>query len=461
MGGPYCFSLAGFTCLAANMIGRGEFRRRLLDRTLRYAGRALDPSIHVALVADGRFILTKAGQAATITAANLLARMTEVVVLDFPDTSVVAGLPWTGQSLKSVITAMIKGANPFAVVMCDTAPARAYQVNLGAHQGKWLAHGVGWNAYVGPSPSPLIEYPDDNIFGAVFAAVYAIEKLFEGPFPSTVEPIVIDTLNWAASLNSEAPPWKETELGEIWFVGTGSVGSAIAYFLALAGAKFSATLFDMDIVKVENLDRSPVFLAEEADTVMKVDSVSRFLSGFGLSSTAVPKAFDEVIPWRNREPGPPDILFSAANERDVRFVIESHFPPMQFYGTTGQNWQAAVLRHLPPSDPCSCCLFPPDRPTETDCAKGAVPTGPETKPVDASLPFLSFAAGLMAAAEAIKVGLPGFPYSANRVLFYPRSDEPIHQVPLQAREGCVCTDRSRAVHKAVVKHTRFGILYDF
>ena len=48
---------------------------------------------------------------------------------------------------------------------------------------------------------------------------------------------------------------------------------------------------------------------------------------------------------------------SAANERNVRAVIESGFPPLQIYGTTGRNWQAAVIRHMPLEDPCSCCLF--------------------------------------------------------------------------------------------------------
>ncbi|MGA9671374.1 MAG: hypothetical protein WBQ94_19335 [Terracidiphilus sp.] len=46
----------------------------------------------------------------------------------------------------------------------------------------------------------------------------------------------------------------------------------------------------------------------------------------------------------------------------------------------------------------------------------AVPTGEET--VDAALPFLSFAAGLMAAAEILKTTIPGYPFSPNRTTLY-------------------------------------------
>jgi hypothetical protein len=122
----------------------------------------------------------------------------------------------------------------------------------------------------------------------------------------------------------------------------------------------------------------------------------------------VDTTLDKSDLWLSREAGTPDLVIATANERDVRSLIERSAPPLQIYGTTGANWEASVVRHVPLVDPCSCCLFPPD-PQElpTICASGGAtsPTGEEM--VDASLPFLSFAAGLMAAAEILKASLPG------------------------------------------------------
>src|SRR5205807_10596227 len=102
----------------------------------------------------------------------------------------------------------------------------------------------------------------------------------------------------------------------------------------------------------------------------------------------------------------------AANEDNVRFQIESDMPPVQVYGTTGKNWQASVVRHIPMRDPCSLCLFP-DRGPELAmaCATGTVVSPVDGKQVDAAQPFISFAAGLMAAAEILKLGLRGYPFA--------------------------------------------------
>jgi hypothetical protein len=434
---------------------------------MRYAGRTLDPSVVIALTADEGFARTNAGQAAIITAANLLGRMTESIALAFDDVELAPGMPWHGGSLRDFVRNTIMDANPFAKVTVGEEPPGSYRLHLGRSGAPWVAHGCAWLAYVGPAPSPLPEPENDCIFGAVFAAIFAIAKLFEAPFPKDVGRLVIDTFLWETPTQLRPHEWRAPALGQAWFVGAGSVGSAIAYFLALAGGKFEPTIVDMDVVKIENLDRSPVFLAEEAlaqgtdDEVYKVDSLASFLRSAGIEARTHRRALNEVDCWLNRQPGPPDIVFAAANERNVRYVIEAGMPPIQIYGTTGQNWQASMVRHVPSRDPCSCCLFPPEMPADTACGSGKVTPADGSGQVDAALPFLSFAAGMMAAAEACKLSLSAYPFSDNRVLLYTRSDDPIHAAPLTHRPGCLCSDRSRSVHKAVVAGTRFSGLCTF
>jgi hypothetical protein len=81
--------------------------------------------------------------------------------------------------------------------------------------------------------------------------------------------------------------------------------------------------------------------------------------------------------------------------------------------------------------------------------------------VDAALPFLSFAAGAMAAAEILKLGLPGDHFAPNRVILNMRpAPRPVH-APLSIRENCVCRRRSTAVHRQMIEGTRFlGLIHE-
>src|SRR3546814_7450791 len=80
------------------------------------------------------------------------------------------------------------------------------------------------------------------------------------------------------------------------------------------------------------------------------------------------------------------------------------------------DWSSDVCSsdlHVPLQGPCSLCLFPDSGPVAlTACATGKVVSPVNGKRIDAALPFLSFAAGLMTAAEILKLALPGCPFSS-------------------------------------------------
>jgi hypothetical protein len=151
----------------------------------------------------------------------------------------------------------------------------------------------------------------------------------------------------------------------------------------------------------------------------------------------------------------------TANERNVRYIIEQSAPPLQIYGTTGANWEASVIRHIPLVDPCSYCLFPPDVPqAQTACATDTVVQSDTGESIDASLPFLSFAAGLMAAAEVLKAGMPGYPFSPNRTTLYTHvAAEPrFVSSRLHRRQGCICVSRHSSVHRQMIAGTKYEAL---
>jgi hypothetical protein len=448
---------------------RTAFYEARNSRSIKYpSGRVLDPKRRIAITAEPSYLECAEGQVAALVTANLLARMTPQITLAFKDVEIQKSIAvGSGKSLHEFALAEMSGADPYGFF--DVGPCRAdnYRLHLGSVGAEWIAHGSDWNAYVGPSPSPLPLRKTSNAFGAIFAAILAIAKIAAGPFPDRVDPTIADLLRWTPKVGEPTSyPAPETWLGNIWFIGAGSVGSAVAYFLTLAGLKFECTIFDHDVVKVENLDRSPIFTYVAAKSGQrKVDAIAQYLERLGIRATPEPYWLDNSPIWKARQQGVPDIMISAANERNVRYGIESLYPPIQIYGTTGQNWQASVLRHIPTQDACTCCIFPPLPAATTDCATGSVnrldPATGEVTQVDAALPFLSFGAGLMAAAEACKLLLFKYPFSVNRACFTPCADEVVFARSVQIRDGCLCRGRSPTVHAKMIAGSKFANLSQF
>ena len=447
---------------------RAWYRERN-DRTLRYAGRVLPPDRPILLKLDNEYARRYDGQVAIITAANLLARMTPSVSIEGPDVEIVPPLPWAGRRLRQLLTEIMFGADPAGYFQLRSERPGDYVLSLGA-TGMPTVHGSGWNAYIGRGPSPLSPSDDQNPVGPALAVIAAVALLFGRNLDVIDSPHLLSGFYWRSDVGVDIilpklAPFL-SNLGSIWSVGVGSVGTAALYFLTLVTRRFSSTLFDMDFIKVENLDRSPIFLAADADghKRRKVDASFAYLRSVGVSSvTPEPLPLDESKIWFAREAGTPDLLISAANERNVRYAIEQSAPPIQIYGTTGANWEASVIRHIPLVDPCSCCLFPPDAArqmmkcaTETCIEEGSGQT------VDAALPFLSFAAGLMTAAEILKTQLPGYPFSSNRTTLYTHPDTSLRFVSprLQERQGCLCHDRSASVHRRMIQGSKYVGLSD-
>lgn len=437
-----------------------EWRAARDSRSLRYAGRVLDPEHWVLLRADAAYIARYDGQVAVLTAANLLARMTPAVVLDISAAPLVAPLPWAGRDLKDCALQMMFETDPYGRFTCRDAREGDYLLQLGPDGGPFVAHGSGWNIYLGPPPSPIRPADAPNVIGPALAAILATAGAFSNNLAGTPDTVVLNALNWRHSLIEPGTVDLPTalSLGDMWTAGTGSVGTAILYFLTLATRQFSTTLFDMDVVKIHNLDRSPLFLNRHVG-MAKVDATLAWLRDAGLRDVRHDVcALDESQFWRRREAGTPDLVIATANERKVRAVIETGFPPIQIYGTTGKHWQAAVIRHIPLRDPCSSCLFAEADYAPAQCATGDLTTGNGEERVDAALPFLSFGAGAMAAAEILKLNLPGYPFAPNRVVLNTRPDVRAIRVALARRDSCICRHRSRNVHRKMIAGSRFAEL---
>lgn len=432
------------------------------DRQLRYAGRVLAANRPITISVDPVYAATYAGQVCTLVGANLLARMTPALVLDIPDVMIVDPLPWLGAGLRQTVLSTIQNADPHASFEMRPARDNDYSLHLGRGPAENTVHGSGWYAFVGAGRSVVPDSSGGNPIGPSFAAIAAAARLFGLDLRTGLGgPFLFNAFDWSHRLDSHDPQLLENvDFGTIWTIGAGSVGSATLYFLTLATRQFSAVTFDMDIVKIENLDRSPVFTYLNAEHgTPKSDAVTSYLRTVGVAQAESERGpLDHSTRWLSRPAGTPDLVISAANERNVRYVIEQSCPPLQIYGTTGANWVASVIRHIPLVDACSCCIFPPRAlQTPMACATGKAPAPRSEVEVDAALPFLSFSAGLMAAAEILKITLPGYPFSPSRTVFstWPSSDPRFTSFTARRRHSCSCVQRHAGIHRRMIKGTRY------
>lgn len=442
-----------------------EWRKERDDRSLRYAGRVFDRNRWIVVSVELDYASRYDGQVAILTAANLLGRMTPSVALDVPSVPLVAPLPFAGADLPEILRDRLYRADPYGNFCFRQPEKEDYVIYFGRAGFSNLVHGSGWNFYLGPGPSPLMNDETINPIGPALAAIIAVSEAFRTSLAApSGEAVLLNALTWETGrLKPDVAPLpSQLELGTLWTVGTGSVGTAILYFLSFATQRFSAALFDMDKIKTHNLDRSPLFMDDDVEK-NKVEVTRRYLNHVGVNKVqAEARSLDKAELWRTRKQGVPDIMISTANERNVRSIIENSCPPIQVYGTTGNYWQAAAIRHIPLHDPCSICLFPDENHEPTMCATDTFTreNGDDEEQVDAALPFLSFAAGAMAAAEILKLGLLGYPLSENRVVLN-MGGTPIPRlvpVSLSLRPNCLCQRRSVDVHCKMIDGTRFSKL---
>jgi molybdopterin/thiamine biosynthesis adenylyltransferase len=422
------------------------------------------PRVCIELTCDARLVEKYAAQIGLITAASLLGRLFCEVQAMAPEVPLHPSIRHTERTLAAALNREIARARPAELrgPSPGSGPSRTLRVHFGRdHEADVKYFGSGWTGIVGAEIETIDLREDENPFGPAMSAILAGAEVFLLALDVThaVRAASLNTWDWNLQ-PSVGPSWREgLELGEVWTVGVGSVGSAALYFLTLSKLRCAVSLFDGDELKLENISRSPIFSAEDREGEAKVDVAARYLRANGTEVRAVePKWIHESSLWASRMPGHPDLLISTANEHHVRWHIESAYPPVQLHASTGRNWQATLFRHIPIVDPCSLCIFPDEGVSAPlTCATGEVVDHNIKKLVDASLPFLSYAAGLMIAIEAFKLA-SGKHQASRRIYLQTRGDPLVLCLPMSSLATCSCHIRQARIHLSAIEGSRFESL---
>lgn len=434
------------------------------SRTLQYTGRVLDASICVAISGDRDFLESSPGQQALITAVNLIARMTSSMSVNVPP--ITNRLPQIapGDTIDKAMSDFARAVNP-SIRLDQNGQHQTYIFHLGRSGKGMNVIGGQWTGAFG-SALPNVESIDSTVgFGACAAVCGAVAHMFSTDFGMPSTAISIDLFRRQITTSGDPTDSCGVEpvnLGNLWLVGCGSIGSSALFFLGMNPAEADVRLIDGDTVKNHNLDRAGCFLAQDLGK-NKVDACERFIRTCpNITTVKDPTYLHKSTLWRNRLPQDVDLIIAAANEYGVRSRIESSFPPVQIYATTGSYWQASVWCHIPNKTGCSCCAFPlGDTQSNLQCAVGnpkLVQDKPSDAPQnDASLPFLSFFGGLLVAAEIYRLAAGDIP--PPRYDLWTANSLEMYTLNVPEVSTCMCQRRSRRTHANIVRDTRYAHLF--
>lgn len=427
--------------------------------------------LRVCVAAGSETVNSFTGQVMLLLVTNLLARWCRHVDLVFPAATLDPALARHGLAkLRERVLGDMRAADPFGRFRLLDQPSTAcdYVLVVGETSSELTANfrvaAAGWTVGAGCSTlPPIFDHDPRNPLGAAMAACLGVADAFKvashQPDKWRIKEAELDLYSLTLAPNgSLRPPILPSllDLGNVWLIGLGSVGSAAAYLLGLLPVAGNLCLIDHDGVEYANLNRSPLFNFSDVGR-RKVDVVADYLAGT-IKVEPFPMRFDEFVTNRGRKKGDTDLVLAMANEFGVRAQIEHNMPPLQLYGTTAPSGVVNFHRHLPIIEDCSVCRFPP-LPEEVTpqfvCSDARVEVE-SGKRIDAALPFMSVAAAVLSVSDVVRQALSDQPAVANFAeidLMGPL--EYIGQRQRAPRPDCFCQSRSANIHRRFIESTEF------
>jgi hypothetical protein len=316
-----------------------------------------------------------------------------------------------GRLVESVLAGMVD-ADPFGSFnRVDALPDDVDLVlDLGGSRGipgAVVAQGWGWLAAVGPARLvDADDTPEPCLLGPAVAACLGVAEVFRRAV--RLEPFLgtrcVDLFGLAvADQGARVAPTPSRDLGPVLLVGAGSVGSAVAYITATCGFTGQFTVIDLDEVKVENFNRSPLF-GRATYGGRKAAVVAEALRASGSTANGFDRNWNEFVATHSMCDFRGGVWVPVADEQNVRWSIQHNFPPLAVQASTSPNWTVNLGRHLPGLDDCLLCRFPVAPPDESSlgCSTASVPV-PGAPAVSAALPFVALLAGVLVVAELARL----------------------------------------------------------
>ncbi len=425
-------------------------------RTRQYTHGA-EPVLGVRVSANSRTAETPLGQMAILSAVNMIARVHPSVQIDVPASPLVVSSLAGGRDLLESASLLASAANP-SINVLPAQPRGVALPSIGVGpDAPTCSIYVGarrWTALMSSQPQP-IEDASSSALGLAMAISQACGSVFRLSIslPAASERrSSLWTLSEAAETSGPAD-LSPLDVGSVWIVGAGAVGSALAWwahFLDLAGAW---SVIDADDVDASNLNRCLPFFATHAGlTGQPPESKAKVLSDLLPNASAVRCWWDEFVA---SDPYSPDVIVPVANDFGVRPAIAAYGHPAVIHTATSPNWTAELHRHLVRLDDCIGCRLPEAAP-RFQCATATDIRGDDVGSSDAALPFLSGAAGALALAALGQLQHGNWPLHTRNHWrwWFDESPKAVSSSRWSCQASCTATP-APLVRNALHSHTRW------
>lgn len=397
--------------------------------------------VQVALVAGDDVMRTRAGQAAVITSALLLARSGHKVFIHVTDVPLIGHQPpLAGKTLYEAVEnlrgQLIDGSD--VSIGFPVKPAIAFEFGSRSAIAPFEATrkvSVGWSAWAGEIvewPQQALRTEDDWPMGAMAAAVLvaaeAIKFAGRRLAPLSGNPAHIHELfgfSRAARLPlaPEHTP-KVSTLGDFDVISAGAISNAVVYALMrLPDLCGHARVFDKDFSDDSNTNRN-MLLIKSLQALSKVKLFEHFARGLRIQPI-------------ERHFGEPDLSQLADNvivgvdDIPTRWLLAGARVNWMGVGATTHFGSMASVHY--PYSACAACLHPHD-----EAVEGPIPT----------IAFVSFCAGLMTTADfLVELSRSTASLASSQTFLSPlhlEEKSSIYQATVQPRADCpACCPASR------------------
>jgi hypothetical protein len=378
----------------------------------------------VAVIIGNTDIFRFSNQLMAVVSLNLLSRWNSMITIEL-DPTIECCLPiYSETTLKQVLQNVVSANDPFGQFeFKDNIDLDKYEyiIIVGSDKRKFTSKSIWIDSYNWVSgisniclnyDKPKIEIK--NPCGPAFAACCGIGLLFKNYSESTSIGTITkwyslyDFKSSISSFKLENPdiPIQE-DLGNLYQIGCGAVGSSLDYLLSLIPLKGKIYIIDFDQVKFENLSSSLIFCYKDAaNEINKVEACKRYLiQNRQLEVADFPSDYSSFIKGMDYSNAHyPDTILCLANEKNVWATIQNNLPPVVYHATTSTNWVINFGRHIPQRDWCIVCRFGiTDYSFTPKCSTGIITDNKERAETHlGTLPFLAPTAATIVLSELIK-----------------------------------------------------------
>jgi hypothetical protein len=380
-------------------VNREDFYRLRDLRTTAYGIEAdpLERPVGIAIGAEAA--ASPAGQAGALALVNMAARVHRSLHVSAPDAPLLVPTLTGGTTLADHVFELVTAIDPYNEVRVDPTGTGLPDITVGVGSGTGAPMAITASRYTGLVTTHPIAIGSDpsTLLGACIAACLGASTLLHLALSS--EPVNRSVSLWSladapAGPTGPAEPISPLDCGSVAVIGAGAVGSALAYWLRLLGAAGSWVFVDGDRVELHNTNRGLGLLASHAGWT----SEGPTLSAAYKSDVTAPLIDADSYPgwyhdWLADYPEPPDVVIPVANGPGLRAAIGQRGEPILLHAATSQQWTSDLHRHLAEDDGCIDCRLPDESGATLACSTSPIEIASET--VDAALPFLSGAAGVL------------------------------------------------------------------